>query len=96
MPPTVGASRQTTTAYDSTSKLVEDEEARPYVIVSLLGKGSFATVYKGYHEVRSAINIPVLVLNISRKRDIKSPSRPSNVETSAQSFLTTFKVKFKS
>lgn len=50
MPPTVGTSRQTTTAYDSTTKLVEDDEARPYVIVSILGKGSFATVYKGYHE----------------------------------------------
>ncbi|KAH7883091.1 kinase-like protein [Phlebopus sp. FC_14] len=29
---------------------VEDDEARPYVIVSDIGKGSFATVYKGYHE----------------------------------------------
>lgn len=29
----------------------EDDEVRPYVIVSDLGKGSFATVYKGYHEV---------------------------------------------
>ncbi|EKM57100.1 uncharacterized protein PHACADRAFT_172785 [Phanerochaete carnosa HHB-10118-sp] len=28
----------------------EDEELRPYVIVSDLGKGSFATVYRGYHE----------------------------------------------
>lgn len=27
-----------------------DEELRPYVIVSDIGKGSFATVYKGYHE----------------------------------------------
>jgi serine/threonine protein kinase len=96
MPATAGTSRRTTTAYDSTSKLVEDDEARPYVIVSLLGKGSFATVYKGYHEVRRAMNIPLLVLNISRKRDIKLPSRPSNVETSAQSFLITFKVKSKS
>ncbi|KAH7926929.1 Pkinase-domain-containing protein [Leucogyrophana mollusca] len=31
-------------------KTVEDDEARPYVIVSDIGKGSFATVYKGYHE----------------------------------------------
>lgn len=30
---------------------VEDEEVKPYVIVSDLGKGSFATVYRGYHEV---------------------------------------------
>ncbi|KAJ8489036.1 hypothetical protein ONZ45_g13730 [Pleurotus djamor] len=28
----------------------DDDEARPYVIVSEIGKGSFATVYKGYHE----------------------------------------------
>lgn len=33
-------------------KRAEDEELRPYVIVSDLGKGSFATVYRGYHEVR--------------------------------------------
>ena len=31
----------------------EDEEARPYVIVREIGKGSFATVYQGYHEVRA-------------------------------------------
>lgn len=36
----------------STSRrAIEDDEARPYVIVSDIGKGSFATVYKGYHEV---------------------------------------------
>ncbi|GBE83400.1 kinase-like domain-containing protein [Sparassis latifolia] len=29
---------------------VEDDEVKPYVIVSDLGKGSFATVYRGYHE----------------------------------------------
>ncbi|KAG6334702.1 hypothetical protein ID866_4381 [Astraeus odoratus] len=28
----------------------DDDEARPYVIVTDIGKGSFATVYKGYHE----------------------------------------------
>ncbi|KAF8153267.1 other/ULK/ULK protein kinase [Crassisporium funariophilum] len=28
----------------------EDDDARPYVIVTDIGKGSFATVYKGYHE----------------------------------------------
>jgi serine/threonine-protein kinase ULK/ATG1 len=29
----------------------EDEEVKPYVIVAEIGKGSFATVYKGYHSV---------------------------------------------
>jgi serine/threonine-protein kinase ULK2 len=36
----------------SSSRRAEDDELRPYVIVSDLGKGSFATVYKGYNEVR--------------------------------------------
>jgi len=29
----------------------EDDDAKPYIIVSDIGKGSFAVVYKGYHEV---------------------------------------------
>jgi len=37
----------------STFKRIEDEEVKPYIIVSDLGKGSFATVYRGYHEVRN-------------------------------------------
>lgn len=35
-------------------RTVEDDESRPYIIVSDIGKGSFATVYKGYHEVRTS------------------------------------------
>ncbi|KAG6840395.1 hypothetical protein C0991_006990 [Blastosporella zonata] len=38
-------------ATNTTSKRAEDDEVRPYVIVGDIGKGSFATVYKGYHEV---------------------------------------------
>ncbi|KAH9077574.1 kinase-like protein [Lactarius deliciosus] len=34
----------------SSSKRPEDDELKPYVIVGDLGKGSFATVYKGYNE----------------------------------------------
>ncbi|KAJ7700360.1 kinase-like domain-containing protein [Mycena rosella] len=34
----------------TTRSTLEDEELRPYVIMSDIGKGSFATVYKGYHE----------------------------------------------
>ena len=40
----------------SSSKRPEDEELRPYVIVGDLGKGSFATVYKGYNEVSHVIS----------------------------------------
>jgi hypothetical protein len=30
---------------------IQEEEAQPYVITSEIGKGSFATVFKGYHNV---------------------------------------------
>jgi len=36
--------------------MVGEEELRPYVMVNEIGKGSFATVYKGYHEVGTFIN----------------------------------------
>ena len=36
----------------TTNRSMDDDDARPYVIVADIGKGSFATVYKGYHEVR--------------------------------------------
>ena len=32
----------------------EDEEVVPYIVVAEIGKGSFATVYKGYHSVSSS------------------------------------------
>ena len=35
----------------STFTREEDEEVKPYVVVAEIGKGSFATVYKGYHSV---------------------------------------------
>ena len=35
----------------STVAREEDEEVKPYVVVAEIGKGSFATVYKGYHSV---------------------------------------------
>ncbi|KAH9974492.1 kinase-like domain-containing protein [Lactifluus volemus] len=41
----------------SSSKRPEDEELKPYVIVGDLGKGSFATVYKGYNETRHEVAI---------------------------------------
>jgi serine/threonine-protein kinase ULK2 len=49
-----------------TSKRMEDDELRPYVIVGDLGKGSFATVYKGYNEVRHhPIRPPYLTIYIN-------------------------------
>ncbi|KDQ51690.1 hypothetical protein JAAARDRAFT_40928 [Jaapia argillacea MUCL 33604] len=58
----------------------EDEEVKPYVIVSNLGKGSFAVVYKGYHSethqqvaiktiTRSGLN-PKLLDNLRSEIDI--------------------------
>ena len=35
----------------ATVRRVDDEDIRPYVLSGELGKGSFATVYKGYNEV---------------------------------------------
>jgi len=39
----------------SKKEAAEDDDAKPYIIVNEIGKGSFATVYKGYHEVRIVI-----------------------------------------
>ncbi|KAH9834861.1 kinase-like protein [Rhodofomes roseus] len=47
----------------STFRRIEDEEVKPYVIVSDLGKGSFATVYRGYHE---QTHRPVAIKTVSR------------------------------
>ncbi|KAF8893084.1 other/ULK/ULK protein kinase [Infundibulicybe gibba] len=37
-------------ASGSATRQADYDDAKPYVIVSEIGKGSFATVYKGYHE----------------------------------------------
>ncbi|GLB39603.1 putative protein with domain of unknown function (DUF3543) [Lyophyllum shimeji] len=42
--------RNSSSSASAAPKREEDEEVRPYVIVGDIGKGSFATVYKGYHE----------------------------------------------
>ncbi|KAJ7734777.1 other/ULK/ULK protein kinase [Mycena maculata] len=49
----------------STSRTDEDEELRPYVIVTDIGKGSFATVYKGYHEDN---HNPVAIKTVLRQK----------------------------
>jgi hypothetical protein len=80
--PTVLPSRQVATPSSdrlSDSRRKEDAELRPYVVVSDIGKGSFAIVYKGYHEVRSPLTIPRLAgLPYLRKHTNKSLSKPSS------------------
>jgi serine/threonine-protein kinase ULK/ATG1 len=49
--PSSGRAASSTTD-DVSEEQGEDEELRPYISVANIGKGSFATVYKGYHEVR--------------------------------------------
>jgi len=60
----------------------EGDDAKPYVVLNEIGKGSFATVYKGYHEVRGTktafMNVPTLDC---RRADIKLQSRLLNLTT---------------
>jgi hypothetical protein len=55
MPPAAPSSKRTpstsTNKPSGKKEAVDDDDAKPYVIVNDIGKGSFATVYKGYHEV---------------------------------------------
>ncbi|KAI0265342.1 kinase-like protein [Gloeopeniophorella convolvens] len=48
---------QRTPSSTALNKRPEDEELKPYVIVGDLGKGSFATVYKGYNEASRVFTI---------------------------------------
>ncbi|KAJ7720914.1 other/ULK/ULK protein kinase [Mycena metata] len=68
MPPVPGPSTRTessTSVSAATSRSEEDEELRPYVIVTDIGKGSFATVYKGYHEDN---HHPVAIKTVLRQK----------------------------
>ncbi|KAG7445270.1 kinase-like protein [Guyanagaster necrorhizus] len=56
-----------------------DEEVRPYVIVSEIGKGSFATVYKGYHE---ETHVQVAIKTV--KRDNLSAKLFDNLQSEIQ------------
>ncbi|CAE6446750.1 unnamed protein product [Rhizoctonia solani] len=47
------------------SRPLDDDEAKPYVITNEIGKGSFATVYRGYHgETRKAVAIKTISRSI--------------------------------
>ncbi|KAJ6625105.1 kinase-like domain-containing protein [Mycena sp. CBHHK59/15] len=68
MTPVPGPSTRTassSSASPAASRTEEDEELRPYVIVSDIGKGSFATVYKGYHEDN---HHPVAIKTVLRQK----------------------------
>ncbi|KAK2463328.1 hypothetical protein APHAL10511_004639 [Amanita phalloides] len=57
----------------------EDEEVKPYIIVGDLGKGSFATVYKGYHEeTRKHVAVKTV------KRDILTAKLFDNLQSEIQ------------
>ncbi|KAJ7507084.1 kinase-like protein [Mycena galericulata] len=62
--PTMRAASSSSTSA-AASRTEEDEELRPYVIVSDIGKGSFATVYKGYHEDN---HNPVAIKTVLRQK----------------------------
>ncbi|KAF8624651.1 hypothetical protein AX17_006982 [Amanita inopinata Kibby_2008] len=73
------AARRAASTTGQTSKYAEDEEVRPYVIVGDIGKGSFATVYKGYHEeTRHQVAIKTV------KRDILTAKLFDNLQSEIQ------------
>jgi len=60
----------------------EGDDAKPYVVLNEIGKGSFATVYKGYHEVRRTKTAFVSVPTLDYRRpDNKLQSRLLNSTT---------------
>lgn len=82
------------------TRRVEDDEVKPYVIVGDLGKGSFATVYRGYHEVsyRISFRLPDVfgLMHIYSKRTSKLLSRLSAKLVLVLNFLTTYRVRSRS
>lgn len=79
MTPTAHSSKHTKSTNNGTTNDVDDEEVRPYVIVGDIGKGSFATVYKGYHEeTRQQVAIKTV------KRDNLSAKLFDNLQSEIQ------------
>ncbi|CAL1709962.1 unnamed protein product [Somion occarium] len=66
-PSAAPASKRTNGSQSSrptTTRRNEDEELKPYVIVGDLGKGSFATVYRGYNE-QTHLEVAIKTVNRS-------------------------------
>ncbi|KAJ7507053.1 kinase-like domain-containing protein [Mycena galericulata] len=75
--PTMRAASSSSTSA-AASRTGEDEELRPYVIVSDIGlKGSFATVYKGYH--KDDTRNPVAIMTVLRSK--LSPKLLANLQS---------------
>ena len=70
---------------------------KPYVIVGDLGKGSFATVYRGYHEVRPSMHPitqpPNQSMSPYSKRTSRSQSRLSTGAGSVRSSSITYRAR---
>lgn len=86
-PPAAPSNSKRTASNMSDRQRVEDLEVKPYVIVSDLGKGSFATVYRGYHEVCTSLSYLhshcltlVRAANTSPSRDQDRKSQRSQSE----------------
>ncbi|KAF7329578.1 Other ulk ulk protein kinase [Mycena kentingensis (nom. inval.)] len=77
--PAPQSARSSSSASAGPSRSEEDEELRPYIIGSHIGKGSFATVYKGYHEEDHS---SVAIKTVSRSK--LSPKLFDNLQSEIQ------------
>lgn len=70
------------------ARRIQDEEAYPYIITQEIGKGSFATVYKGYHNV--SLTTPVIRLSDDETRDValQKSRKAVAIKTVSRSILT--------
>ena len=71
----------------STFSREEDEEVIPYIVVAEIGKGSFATVYKGYHSVSPNPSHPTCPG--SSKPSLQETHKQVAIKTVSRSKLTT-------
>ena len=71
----------------STFTREEDEEVVPYIVVAEIGKGSFATVYKGYHSV--SLNPSRPTCPSLSKSSLQETHKQVAIKTVSRSKLTT-------